>query len=293
MEKNTHKSILITGCSTGIGLSSAKILKSKGYRVFATARKKEDVEKLEKLGLESLLLDVNDSVSIQQVVDQVLNKTNGTLNALFNNSGYAVPGAIEDLTRDMMRAQFETNVFGAMELVTRVLPVMRKQGYGRIVQNGSMLGIVTMPFRGAYNASKFALEGFSNTLRLELRGTPIFVSIIEPGPITTQFRINAYKSYKQNLSGKSSSYETVYQGMQQEFEHNASSKLPFALGPEAVVKKLLHALESSKPKAHYYVGFPSHLFAWLRRLLPDVALDWSIALACKEEMQWQAKQKNK
>jgi short-subunit dehydrogenase len=285
-----QKNILITGCSSGIGLCAATTLQQRGYRIFATARKQDDIKKLKQLGLESLLLDVNDSVSIRQALDTILEKTNGTLDALFNNAGYAVPGAIEDLTRDMMRKQFETNVFGAMELINLVLPIMRQQGHGRIIQNCSILGIIAMPFRGAYNASKFALEGFSNTLRIELRDTPISVSLIEPGPIISEFRNNAYKTYKENINLHSSRYDNVYQDMEKEIVGESSANLPFALGPEAVVKKLIHALESARPRAHYYVGLPANLFAFLRRALPDFMLDWAIAFACKRELRWQEKQ---
>jgi short-subunit dehydrogenase len=277
------KIILITGCSSGIGLCAAETLHQRGYRVFATARNQKDVEKLKNKGLESLILDVNDSNSIKHALNEILTKTDGKLDALFNNAGYAVPGAVEDLTRDMMRAQFETNVFGTMELTNLVIPIMRKQGHGRIIQNVSILGIIAMPYRGAYNASKFALEGLSNTLRQELHDTNIFVSIIEPGPIESQFRGNAYKSYQATLHEKESVHSEVYKKMQKYFFAAPDGERSFTLPPDAVVKKLIHALESGKPKAHYYVGFPAHLFAFLRRILPDNALDWIIRKINKEE----------
>ncbi len=269
-----QKSILITGCSSGIGLSAAQILHKKGYRVFATARKAADVTKLLDLGLESYRLDVNDSDSIQQVLTDILTKTNCTLDALFNNAGFGQTGAIEDLTRDNIREQFETNVFGPMELIMRVLPIMRKQGHGRIIQNSSILGIVAMPYYGAYNASKFALEGFSNTLRQELRGTQIFVSIIAPGPIKTQFRDNALIMYKKTITQQSSVHHKQYENLEQYFSTCHDKHPPFTVTPEKVTDKLIAALESSNPKAHYYVGIPANIFAWMRRLLPDCALDW-------------------
>jgi len=173
-----QKSILITGCSSGIGLCAAKMLQARGYRVFATARKSQDVTSLREQGLESEVLDLNDSNSIQSALQEILLKTGGRLDALFNNAGYTQAGAIDDLSRDMLRAQLETNVLGPMELTNAVLAIMREQGYGRIIQNSSILGIISMPFRGAYNMSKFALEGWSNTLRQELRGTAIYVSTI-------------------------------------------------------------------------------------------------------------------
>lgn len=269
-----QKSILITGCSTGIGLTAAQVLKSKGYRVFATARKESDVQKLLSLGLESFCLDVNHSSSIEQVLTDILAKTNGTLDALFNNAGYGQTGAVEDLSRDLIRQQFETNVFGPMELINHVLPIMRKQGHGRIIQNSSILGIVAMPYYGAYNASKFALEGFSNTLRLELRDTKIFVSIIAPGPIKTPFRDNALAIYKKSVIKRDSAHQKQYENLERYFATSENKHPPMTVTPEKVVDKLIDALESSKPKAHYYVGVPANIFAWMRRLLPDCALDW-------------------
>lgn len=267
------KSILITGCSSGIGLCAAETLHQKGYRVFATARKESDVIKLREKGLDSFQLDVNDSNSIQTTLQNILQKTNGTLDALFNNAGYVQAGAVEDLTREMMREQFETNVFGAMELTNLVIPIMRKQGHGRIIQNTSLLGIVTMPYRGAYNASKFALEGFSNTLRQELRGTSIFVSIIVPGPISSELRAKAYQQYQKTIAEKNSPHQSTYQQMEKNYFSPGNAR-DFTGDPNKVVAKLIHALESPKPKAHYYVGFPANLFAFLRRVLSDSALDW-------------------
>lgn len=273
-----QKSILITGCSSGIGLATAIQLKQRGYRVFATARKTADVEKLSAQGFESLVLDVNDSASIQQALARILQLTNGKLDALFNNAGYVLAGAIEDLTRDMERAQFETNVFGPMELTRQVLPIMRKQGHGRIIQNSSILGIVTLPYYGAYNASKFALEGFNNTLRQELRGTPIHVSIINPGPIKTNIRQNALLHYQNALKKQTESvHEKTYQAMEQQYFNPKRQDDKIALTPEVVVKKVIHALESSRPHAHYYIGLPAKSLALLRRVLPDCALDWLLA----------------
>lgn len=270
------KSILITGCSSGIGLCAAQTLHQRGYRVFASARKPSDVEKLAAIGLESIMLDVNDSDTIRQGLQTVLDKTNGTLDALFSNAGYAIPGAVEDITREMMRKQFETNVFGPMELINLVLPVMRKQGHGRIIQNTSILGIITMPNRGNYNASKFALEAFTSTLRQELRRTNIRVSIIAPGPIETQFRATAYKGYQETLIQKESFHQAAYKKMVEQFTSPSKTEKILTQTPDAVVKKLIHALESNSPRARYYVSFPAHLFAFLRRILSDKSLDWVI-----------------
>ncbi len=279
-----QKSILITGCSTGIGLCAAQTLHKKGYRVFAAARKESDVAKLAAEGLESVQLDVNDSDSIKHALQHILEKTGGTLDALFNNAGFVQAGAVEDLTRDMLRQQFETNVFGPMELTNLVIPIMRKQGHGRIIQNTSILGIIAMPFRGAYNASKFAMEGFTTTLRQELHDTNIFVSAIAPGPIHSALRTNALHHYEEHLSKKPSVHRALYDKMEGYFFKLTASEKRFTKGPEAVCEKLLLALESKRPKAHYYVTFSAHLFAFLRRILPDCALNALIIKINRGEM---------
>ncbi|MCH2389211.1 MAG: SDR family NAD(P)-dependent oxidoreductase, partial [Nitrospinales bacterium] len=238
------KSILITGCSSGIGLCVAEGLFKRGYRVFATARKQKDVKILLDKGMESFQLDLDDSVSIKRAVDAVLNKTGGKLFALFNNGGFGQPGAVEDLRRDVLREQFETNVFGYLELTNLILPTMRRQGYGRIIQSSSILGFISLPFRGAYIASKHALEGLSDTLRMELRGTNIYISIIEPGPIEAKFRQNAYAKYKENIDAKSSYFHGKYKVMEERLTKE-TTPLPFALPATAVLEKVLQALENS------------------------------------------------
>lgn len=270
----THE-ILITGCSTGIGYASAIALRARGYRVFATARKPEDVKRLESFGFEACQLDLDCSDSIRAALDWVLERTGGTLYALFNNGAYGQPGAVEDLSRDVLRQQLETNLLGWHELTTQVLPVMRRQGYGRIIQNSSVLGLITLKYRGAYNCSKFALEGLTDTLRQELHGSGIHVSLIEPGPITSQFRVNAYAAFKANVDTEHSAHKAVYAAVDRRLAKKDLERGndPFTLGPEAVVKKLIHALESTRPKARYYVTFPTHLFAVLRRILPTRWLD--------------------
>lgn len=277
-----QKSILITGCSSGIGHYCAQELKKQGYRVFATARKAEDVDLLEAQGLESLTLDLASSHSINTAVDEILERTNGRLYALFNNAAYGQPGAVEDLQRHVLQEQFECNVFGTQELTNRIIPIMRQQGYGRIIYNGSVLGIISLPFRGAYNASKYALEGLADTLRLELYGSGVEVSIIEPGPITSAFRKNAYKKYQQHIDKENSFFKTNYEGMEARLKKKGPAA-PFTLPPEAVCKKLEHALESPHPGAHYYVTFPTHLFGTLKRILPAKSLDWVLRRVSKEE----------
>lgn len=276
------KTILITGCSSGIGLCVAEGLQRRGWRVFASARKADDVAMLAQRGLEALALDLADSDSIRCAVAEVLARTGGTLDALFNNGAYGQPGAVEDLSRAVLREQFESNLFGTHELTCLVLPVMRRQGHGRIIQNSSLLGIVSLPFRGAYNSSKYALEGLSDTLRLELHGSGIHLSMIEPGPITSRFRANAFAMYRKNIDSENSFFRDTYSRMERRLT-KAGPAAPFTLPPEAVLAKVVHALEAKRPRAHYYVTFPTHLFGTLKRLLPQRALDWVLRRVSRGE----------
>ncbi len=266
------RSILITGCSSGIGECVARGLHQRGYRVFASVRNADDLAVFEQTGIECFVLDYRDSASIKSTVDQVLENTGGHLYALFNNGAYGQPGACEDLSREAIRQQFETNVFGWMELTNHIIPVMRAQGYGRIIQNSSILGFVAMPMRGAYNASKFAIEGFSDTMRLELAGSGIHVSLIEPGPVESRFRRNAYRAFRQHIEFENSEHRDRYQKMIQRFQASGNVQ-PFTLPPEAVLKRVVHALESKRPKIRYPVTFPTYLFAWLKRVMSDRMLD--------------------
>ncbi len=268
----SEKSVLITGCSSGIGRVVAEGLKARGYRVFASARKSADVERLAAAGFESLQLDLADPASIQTAVDDLLGHTRGTLDALFNNGAYGQPGAVEDLSREVLREQFETNLFGWHELTNLVLPVMRRQGHGRIIQNSSVLGFVALRYRGAYNASKYALEGLTDTLRLELAGSGIHVSLIEPGPIASRFRENAFRAYQRNINPEGSPHEDMYRRMEARLTKQGPA-VPFTLPPEAVLRKVIHALESRHPKTRYYVTFPTYLFGFLKRVLSDRMLD--------------------
>jgi len=258
------------------------MLKDRGYRVFATARKPEDVERLASEGLEALQLDLDDSDSINAAVDTILERTGGRLYGLFNNGAYGQPGAVEDLSRDVLRAQFETNLFGWLELTNRLIPIMRKQGEGRIVQNSSVLGLVALPFRGAYNSSKFAIEGLSDTLRMELKGSGVYVSLIEPGPILSRFRANAHAKLKENIDRDKSFFAEKYKGAEKRLTKEGPAA-PFTLPPEAVVKKLIHALEAPRPRPRYYVTFPTYLFGILRRFLGTHHMDWILGKVSSEE----------
>lgn len=268
----SERPVLVTGCSSGIGLCVAEGLQARGYSVLATARRDEDVARLEERGLQSLRLDLDDSASIHSALDEVLNRTDGRLYGLFNNGAYGQPGAVEDLRREVLRAQFETNLFGTMELTNAVLPVMRRQGYGRIIQNSSILGLIALPYRGAYNATKYALEGLTDTLRLELRGSGIEVSLVEPGPIVSRFRDNALRAFEANIDAEQSVHREAYEGLLARLRKEGAAA-PFTLGPEAVLRRVIHALESPRPRVRYYVTFPTHLFALLRRVLPYRWLD--------------------
>ena len=265
------KSILITGCSSGIGLACAIGMKARGWRVFATVRNTQDQARLEALGLEALLMDYRESASVQACAREVSKRTDGKLSALFNNGAYGQPGAVEDLTRAVLEEQFAANFFGWHELTTACLPLLRANGGGRIIQCSSVLGIVAMKWRGAYNASKFAIEGLSDTLRLELRGSGIFVSTIEPGPIATRFVENALAAFDKNIKIETSYYGQAYERQRARLGKGGSNR--FKLPPEAVLEKLVHALESPRPKAHYYVTTPTHLMGLARRIMPQRLMD--------------------
>lgn len=265
--------ILITGCSSGIGYSTAKFLQQRGFRVIASARKVEDVTRLSAEGFETVQLDLANSDSIQQAVTEVLQLTDGKLDALFNNGAFGQPGAVEDLSRTVLREQFETNFFGTHELTNLIIPIMRKQGYGRIIYNSSILGLVAMKYRGAYNASKFALEGLVDTLRLELKNTNIHLSLIEPGPIESKFRKNSFAIYQKTINSENSFHKETYKAMEARLQKQGTSA-PFTLPAEAVAKKVLHVLHSKQPKLRYYVTFPTYLFGFLKRILPGSWLDF-------------------
>lgn len=265
-----QKTVLITGCSSGIGHCLAKGLKGRGYQVIATARKRQNVEKLAAEGFESMALDLDDSGSIRAAVDAVVETAGDRLHALINNGSYGQYGAIEDLSRDVLRRQFETNVFGTQELTNLLLPQFRRRGAGRIVHISSVLGFASLAYRGAYNASKHALESLADTLRLELKGTAIHVILIEPGPIATQFRSNAAAAMQGDLDTAGSIHHAVYDALTRQL---AAEAPPFTLPPEAVLKKVISALESKKPRLRYRVTIPTHLFALLKRALPGRWLD--------------------
>ena len=268
------KSILITGCSSGIGYAAAHGLRARGWRVFAACRQQSDCDRLATEGFDAPLLDYTDEDTIHTTIAHVLAQTGGTLDAVFNNGAHGLPGAVEDLPTAALREIFESNFFGWHTLTRALIPVMRKQGHGRIVQCSSVLGFVTMPWRGAYNATKFALEGLTDTLRIEMRDTNIDVILIEPGPITSKIRVNSIPHYERWIDWKSSIRAEQYQTTLNKRLYESSGPDRFELPADAVVKKLVHAVEARHPKARYYVTTPTHIAGVLRRILPTKALDW-------------------
>lgn len=265
--ENRRKTILVTGCSSGIGAYCARALKAEGWHVIASARTDADIAKLEEDGIEAFLLDYADPPSIAKFFEHAMDATGGRCDALFNNGGYAQVGAVEDLPGEALRAQFETNFFGWHDLTRRVIPVMRAQGHGRIVQCSSILGLVPLRFRGAYNASKHALEGLSVTLALELQGSGIHVSLIEPGAIATRFRANCLPHLYRHISIDSSVHRQDYQAQLRRLKRQELSSSG-KLGPEAVHKVLRHALTARRPRYHYAVTRAAKLGVIARRLLP-------------------------
>jgi len=266
------KHILITGCSTGIGYTCAHGLQKLGYSVFATCRRDEDVKRLQDEGLNAFKLDLCDTNSMHEALTWMLSQTGGRIDVLFNNAAFGQPGAVEDLKRNVLREQFETNVFGTQELTNLVLPYMRKQKSGRIIYNSSILGFVAMSYRGAYNASKFAIEGLADTLRLELHKSGVEVVLIEPGPIRSAFRKNALAKFLVNIDQENSAHKEIYEKTLARLQKTGDA--PFTLGAEAVLGALLMAIEAKKPKARYAVTFPTKLFAWLKRFFSTKLMDY-------------------
>lgn len=249
------KSIFITGCSSGIGFLSANALKNRGYRVIVSCRKIQAVERLNGLGFETVLLDLDDPLSVEQAAAQVLALTNNNLYALFNNAGFGVYGKLTTISRQQLEQQFSTNFFAVHQLTQLLLPAIKAQGGGRIIQTSSIVGFIATPGRGAYSASKYALEAWSDVMRLELSDCNVKVCLIEPGPLTTNFKTN------------------VLQTEQQRKVENPPIAKRFTLPPEAILPKLFHALESRSPKVRYRVTLVTQLAAIAKRILPDKLMD--------------------
>ncbi len=274
----TKKTILITGCSTGIGLAAARGLRDRGWHVIASCRQQRDCDRLRAEGFLSPLIDYRDGESITKGLAETLAATGGTLDAVFHNGARGLPGAIEDLPTDGFRDLMESNLLGWHDLTRQILPVMRAQGHGRIVLNSSVLGYVSMRYRGAYVSTKHALEGWADSLRIELRDAPIEVSLIEPGPVTSAMRKNNAAQFFEWIDWENSVHANSYsKGLVKRFRSEKQGLDPFELPADAVVDKLIHAIEHPRPRARYRVTKPAHVMNLLRRLLPIKALDWVIS----------------
>lgn len=267
------ENILITGCSTGIGFETAKVLKNHGFKVYATARKEEDVNTLKNLGFISYKLDVTKAEDIKYILDKII-KEDGKLSAVFNNAGYGQPGAVEDIKTEVLKEQFETNLFGLHELTIQTIKVFRKQGFGKIIQHSSVLGIISLKFRGAYNSSKYAIEGLTDTLRQELIGSNISVSLINTGPVTSKFRENALKMFNKNITIEDSFFESTYKNeVKKRLESTDDTKAPFNLPATSVANVVLKIMNSKKPKPRYYVTKATHILGFAKRVLSTNLLD--------------------
>jgi NAD(P)-dependent dehydrogenase (short-subunit alcohol dehydrogenase family) len=268
-----QKSILITGCSSGIGLASARLMKARGWQVLATARTDDDLEMLSgDIGVDAVPLELTNANSIKSCAEEALDRTNGRLYAVFNNAAFGQMGAVEDLSADVLRHQFEVNLFGTHDLTNRLLPAMRANGGGRIVQCSSVLGFVSLPYRGAYCASKYALEALTDAMRAELKNTGIRVSLIEPGPIRTRFLEHAVARFRNSVAIEESPHAETYAHRLEALE--AGGKSLFKLEPESCALKLAHAVESTRPKNRYYVTAPTYVMAGAKRVLPSRVSDW-------------------
>jgi len=266
---SNNSTILITGCSSGIGYQTALYLREKGYTVFATARKEEDVSRLQKLGLTSFLLDVTKHQTITDTLNNVLEITGGKLDIVFNNAGFGQPGALEDVSTNVLKEQFETNVFGLHEVTIQVLKIMKKQGYGTIIQHSSVLGIISLKLRGAYNASKYAIEGLTDTLRLELRNTNINITVLNTGPVTSDFRKNAIQKTLDNIDIDNSRFkEDYYKSMSAD-----KSTVPFNLEAIEVAKIVEKIIKTKKVNPRYYITKATYILGFAKRILSSSKLD--------------------
>lgn len=265
------RTIIVTGASSGIGAYCARALRDDGWRVFATARRPEDIAALEADGIEAFYLDYREAASIPALVAAVIERTGGRLDALYNNGAHAQAGAVEDLPVEALREQFEANFFGWHDLTRRIVPVMRAQGHGRIVHCSSILGLVPVKFRGAYSASKYALEGLMLCLRAELAGSGLHVSLIEPGPVESKIAANGLPFFEKHIDHENSVHRTAYR-QQLSRLRGGGTKSRLKLKPDAIHAVLRHALLSPRPRPHYVVTLPAKIGVLLKRLLPAAML---------------------
>lgn len=268
---------MVTGCSSGIGLATARMLKARGWTVLPTARKVADLERLRAEGFHAVELDVADGASVQRAADEALRVFDGKIGAVVNNAGFGQPGAMEDLTRDAIRHQFEVNVFGLQQLTNAFVPGLRRQGFGRIVNISSVLGRITIPFMGIYCASKYAVEAMSDVLRVELRGSGVWVAIVEPGPIDTAFTVNSTERARSQIGNVQSHFDAEYRRRISGQPAPKKASDAFRRPPEAVARRIAHALESSHPRRRYPVTAVAWAGWFFRRFMPDFAMDWLVS----------------
>lgn len=269
MGKNSKTNIVITGCSTGIGLETAKYLQSKGIKVYATVKNSNDIATLREMGLENVMkLDVRESTEISAVIEEVL-RQDSKIDIWFNNAGYGQAGALEDISTNVLREQFETNVFGLHECTRQIIPIMREQGYGKIIQHSSVLGLVSLFGRGAYNASKYAIEGLTDTLRLELKDRDIYAVLLNTGPITSNFRKTAMQKLRDNIDIENSIFRDSYLNNLKK----KKSKVPFNEEPISVAKVVYEIVQAKKPKPRYYITKATVILGYLKRFISTSMLD--------------------
>jgi NADP-dependent 3-hydroxy acid dehydrogenase YdfG len=261
------KAVLITGCSSGIGRATAEHLNDRGWTVYATARRAESIEDLAQRGCTTLSLDVTDESSMRTAVDAV-EMAEGAVGVLVNNAGYSQSGAVETVPLDQLRRQFETNVFGLVRMCQLVLPAMRRQGWGKIVNISSMGGRLTFPGGGAYHATKHAVEAFSDAMRFEVQGFGIDVILIEPGLITTKFgEVGAATVGEGPADGPYAEFnDAVAKGTAEVYEGGLAR---LGGGPEVVARKIEKAITARRPRTRYPVTPSARLAIGQRRLLTD------------------------
>lgn len=266
------KTVLVTGCSSGIGAATARVLRDAGWTVYPTARKEEDLAALKADGFDAVRLDLADEASVACAAAEFLEKCGGRPGALVNNAGYCQAGALEDLGRAALRAQFEANVLGPQQLIRAVLPAMKACGAGRIVTVSSVFGRIASPLVGAYCASKYAVEALGDTLRIELSGTGVWASLVEPGAVLSRFRKNAAEALAANTEA-GGDFEGMYEREVERRRRQVKKRDFFTRPPEEVAAKIRHALESPRPWRRYRVTPAAWLVEVAVRVLPQALTD--------------------
>lgn len=267
------RTILITGCSSGIGLDAARTMKARGWRVFATCRKADDCARLQSEGLESFPLDHDSSESVQAGVTEAMARA-GRIDAAFLNGAFALPGMTEDIPREGMRACMETNFIGVHDLARHIVPIMRDQGAGRLLFCSSVLGFGALRYRAPYVASKFAMEGYADCLRMELHGSGVHVSLIEPGPIPTEIRRNSQGPFEKFVDWRGSRHRSFYESVFRKRLYDESGTPDTFERPVAdVTKTVIHACEHPRPKARYFITPATYIVNIIKRVLPTSLSD--------------------